>query len=182
MKVERRFKATLSDASIVQMFRVQNKMLWKFYTQEKARLLRKNKGVVNEKLLFHGTRSNDPSLIYNGEEGFEMRLCAGMWGQANYFAVNASYSDNYAFVRENVREVLLVKVLTGDSCKMDPDNSLRLPPEKPRSTMEEDGITSTLQCAKQRYDTVNGCTNGSQVYMTYDNRKSYPAYLIRYKK
>ena len=178
MEIESRFKATLPTASIVEILRIQNKMLWKSYGQEAARLKRRNKGRVNEKLLFHGTRTNDPSLIYNGEEGFEMRLCSGMWGQANYFAVDASYSHCYAFVRSDVREMFLAKVLTGDSVKLEPDSSLRLPPEKPRPSRD----VSTLQYAKRRYDTVNGFTNGTEVYMTYDNHKAYPAYLIQYKK
>ena len=66
---------------------------------------------------FHGTRGNDPKLIYEGENGFDMRYSnQGMWGQANYFAVNASYSDNYAYqTPDGYKEMFLVKVLTGDS-------------------------------------------------------------------
>ena len=177
-KIESQFKETLPNATIVDILRIQNKMLWQSYMQEAAKLKRRNNGVVNEKTLFHGTSSNDPSLIYNGEDGFEMRLCSGMWGQANYFAVNAKYSDGYAFVRNGTREIFLAKVLTGDSVKLEPDRTLRLPPEK----RANNGPRSTLQYAKRRYDTVNGVTNGSQVYMTYHNQKSYPAYLIQYKR
>ena len=36
-------------------------------------------------------------MLYTGSEGFDMRFSAvGMWGKATYFAVNASYSDNYS--------------------------------------------------------------------------------------
>jgi len=50
-------------------------------------------------MLFHGTRTTDPSLVYKGEEGFDMRFSeGGMWGKAVYFAVNSSYSHNgYSF-------------------------------------------------------------------------------------
>ena len=178
--VELKFKTTLNSANITKICRIQNKMLWRSYMQEYSRLKRKNKGEVNEKQLFHGTRKNDPTLIYNGEEGFDMRLSSdGMWGQANYFAVNASYSDDYAFVKNGVSEIFLVNVLTGNSCKMESNRSLRLPPEIPRPVKGDSG-TSTFE--RRRYDSVNGVTNGSQVYMTYDNRKSYPAYLIYYRK
>ena len=181
--VESQFKTTLSSATITNILRIQNRMLWKSYIQEKSRLLKKNKGEVNEKQLFHGTRKNDPELIYNGEEGFEMRLAGdGMWGQANYFAVNASYSDDYAFVQDGLRAIFLVSVLTGKSFKMEPDRSLRIPPEIPGPTVKGDSVRSTLPYAKRRYDSVNGFTNGSEVYMTYDNRKSYPTYLINYQK
>ena len=48
--------------------------------------------------LFHGTSDNDQQQIYDSEEGFDMQFSAsGMWGQANYFAVNASYSNSYAY-------------------------------------------------------------------------------------
>ena len=88
---------------------------------------------MNEKMLFHGTRTNKPRLIYEGEDGFDMRYSAeGMWGKANYFAVNASYSNSYAHNNANTgkKEVFLVKVLTGESYECAPDGSLRFPPLK----------------------------------------------------
>jgi hypothetical protein len=44
--------------------------------------------------MFHGTRVNQPKLIYEGEEGFDMSYAAisGSKGGGNYFAHNASYS------------------------------------------------------------------------------------------
>lgn len=179
-RVAQRFKASLPNASIQQITRIQNKWLWGKYINHKKRLGRKNNGLVNEKELFHGTSRNDPKLIYDGEDGFDMRFSAqGMWGQANYFAVNASYSDNnYAYRRSGgLKELFLAKVLTGDSYECASNTSLRIPPEK------QGGIMSTLQrnFARTRYDTVTGTTAGSRVYMTYDNEKAYPAYLIQYK-
>ena len=175
-KVEARFSATLPSQHIQQITRIQNKWLWERYAQHKQRLTYKNNGAVNEKELFHGTRHNDPKLIYEGEDGFDARFSAqGMWGLANYFAVNASYSNAYAYQASNgYREMFLVKVLTGDSYQCTSDRSLRLPPEKPG------GASGSLQFAKTRYDTVTGTTGGSWVYMTYDNDKAYPAYLIQY--
>ena len=96
-----------------------------------------------------------------------------MWGKANYFAENASYSNTYAHTTaDGYKEVFLVKVLTGDSYNSPPDPSLRKPPSK--STESSGGGLQLL------YDTVTGRTHGSQVYMTYDNDKAYPAYLIKY--
>jgi hypothetical protein len=199
--IDRRFKSTLGAANILSIIRIQNKWLWKKYTLEKELLNRKNKGRINEKELFHGTRANDPKLIYNGQQGFDMRMSNnGLWGQANYFAVNSSYSDQYAFVSGGTREMFLVKVLTGDSYECNPNSNLRLPPKKPvtqtcpkttavtnpgTTVAGEENVWTTagsLRFEVQRYDTVTGTTGGSRVYMTYDNEKSYPAYLIRYKK
>ena len=177
-RVEQKFRATLGSSQIVTVSRIQNSWLWEKYCHHKERLHLKNSGVVNEMELFHGTRSNDPKLIYEGENGFDMRYSnQGMWGRANYFAVNASYSNGYAFHTPNgYKEMFLVKVLAGDSYNCVSDSSLRKPPEKP--------VTSRggkVQFSKMDYDTVTGVTGGSQVYMTYDNDKAYPAYLIKYR-
>lgn len=179
------FKKSLSTANIMEIERVQNQWLWRKYTSQKEALELKNRGRTNEKLLFHGTRGNNPSLIYNGENGFDMRMSnQGMWGQANYFAVNSNYSDSYAYVNGDVRQMFLVKVLTGDSCELLPDSKLRMPPKKPKSQQNQgaQGHSGSLRFEVKRYDTVCGTTGGSQVYMTYDNEKAYPAYLIHYKK
>ena len=176
-RVESKLKNTLPNVTVVKVTRIQNKWLWERYAQHKQRLAYKNDGSVNEKELFHGTRNNDPKLIYEGEDGFDMRYSAqGMWGLANYFAVNANYSHGYAYTRsDGAREMFLVKVLTGDSYPCPTNPNLRMPPEKQGTTG-----SGRLQFAKVRYDTVTGTTRGSQVFMTYDNDKAYPAYLIQY--
>ena len=164
---------------ICSITRIQNKWLWEKYAIQKKRLDRKNGGRVNEKELFHGTGKNDPKLIYNGEDGFDMRYGAqGMWGVANYFAVKAEYSHDYAYTAfpSGAKEMFLVKVLTGDSYESKSDRTLRMPPAKP-TTKAQGG---DVQFAQMKYDTVKGQTRGSHVYMTYDNDKAYPAYLIRY--
>ena len=102
--------------------------------------------------LFHGTRDNDPKLIYEGEAGFDMRYSsAGLWGLANYFAVKASYSDLYAYTRpDGYKEMFMVKVLTGDSCDLLSNKELRMPPVKPVSVSRNLRIIMTLSLASQR--------------------------------
>ena len=166
-KVARQFNVTLPQKYIVKIERIQNKWLWEKYYQHRDRMKRKNDRVINEKFLFHGTRNTLPSNIYKDEEGFDMRFGrAGMWGNGNYFAVNASYSDDYAYRRpDGTQQMFLAKVLTGRSIELPPHSTLRLPP-KGQGNM--------------RYDTVNGETNGSRVYIAYSNDKAYPFYLISY--
>ena len=177
-RVEQKFQATLSTSRIVSISRIQNTWLWEAYCAHKKRLHLKNNGNVNEKELFHGTRSNDPKLIYEGENGFDMRYSnQGMWGTANYFAVNASYSNNYSYTTyDGCKEIFFVKVLTGDSYRCVSNGSLRKPPQKPRGS-----AGGKVHFTNMDYDSVTGDTNGSQVFMTYDNDKAYPAYLIKYK-
>ena len=177
-KVSQKFQRTMPLTRIVEITRIQNKWLWERYVFQRKRLNKKNDGKINELELFHGTRTNDPKLIYENEDGFDMRYSnSGMWGQANYFAERASYSDSYAHRSyDGYREMFFAKVLTGDSFDCSSDSSLRKPPFK--STGSTGG---GLQFAQAQYDTVTGYTNGSQVYMTYDNEKAYPAYLIKYQ-
>ena len=172
LKVSEPFLATLPSKHIIKIQRIQNKWLWEKYYQHRERMKTKNESVINEKLLFHGTRNTPPSDIYQDEEGFDMRFSnAGMWGMGNYFAVNASYSDGYAHhLSDGTWQMFLAKVLTGHSITLESDSTLRMPPIKEPSAQR-----------KIRYDTVTGCTQGSQVYIAYSNDKAYPFYLISYK-
>lgn len=63
--------------------------------------------------------------------------------------------------------MFFAKVLIGISIKLNPDNSLKMPPLIPGSTIE-------------RYDSVEGFTGNSTVFMIYANKKAYPEYLITY--
>ena len=51
------------------------------------------------RFLFHGTLSTDPQLIYNSEDGLDLRFARnGMMGKGIYFAEDPAYSHNYAFL------------------------------------------------------------------------------------
>ena len=172
-KVQTRVHETMPNVTIKKLERIQNQWLWEKYAQHRTRIHKKNQGKIGEKDLFHGTSETDPSLIYNGEEGFDMRFCSkGMWGVGNYFAVNASYSHSYAHrVSGEKHQMFLTRVITGESCSCESNSSLRIPPKKP----------SARKFADERYDSVTGTTRGSRVFIIYDNLKAYPLYLITYQ-
>ena len=135
---------------------------------------------AGEKKLFHGTKQTDPKGIYSGDAGFDLRHSGtGMWGVGSYFAVNASYSSGYSYQKRvlgqsnPLRQMFVAKVLTGACIRLDPNRQLRFPPE--RTDQQEGGVV-----IRRRYDSVQGTTGGSQVYIIYDNAQSYPAYLITY--
>ena len=89
-----------------------------------------------------------------------------MWGAAVYFAVNASYSHAYSHPIDNgQRQLILSEVLIGDTVKL-PSAKYTCPPKKPGTDID--------------YDSIQGFTGGSDVYMVYSNNKSYPRYLITY--
>lgn len=164
------FQQTLPNARIQRVDRIQNKPLWRRYLDCAKRTIDYGEN-LGEKLLFHGTRTNDPRLIYEGDSSFDMRFCnLGMWGKGNYFAVNASYSNGYAHNAGRYKQMLVATVLTGLSYYSQSNGSLRQPPFRAQA---EDGI-------RRRYDSVCGDTGGSRVYITYDNERAYPMYLITY--
>ena len=125
---------------------------------------------VNIRHLYHGTSSNPPENIYGSDDGFNINYSnAGMWGKANYFAVNASYSHTYKHtVSDGKFQMFYAKVILGEPKTMRPDGTLREPPMKEDST-------------RVRHDSVKGKTGGSDVFMVYSNKKAYPEYLITYK-
>ena len=131
-EVVNKLRSTLPAAAIIKVERIQNIWLWTRYQQDKQRIVRKVGGEANEMIVYHGTSTNPPALIYKGEQGFESRLASsGMWGKASYFAVNAAYSNNYAFQCGNGnRQLFSVKICAGDVIEMTPDQTLRLPPLK----------------------------------------------------
>ena len=175
MAVEDSFLSTLPNAEVKLIERIQNRVLWRKYLDKSKEMKDFGGGELNEQLLFHGSRMNDPKLIYRGDASFDMRHSRdGVWGRGNYFAVNASYSDVYAFVVNSggmgCRKMLAAWVLTGHSYHSDAHN-FQNPPF--RDDCEEGQV-------QRRYDSVTGTTGGRKVYITYDNTLAYPAYVITY--
>ena len=107
-------------------------------------------------------------MIFEGDEGFDMTFCqSGMWGIANYFAFNASYSHNYRHDLPNgQKQMFVANVIMGKEKIMPSTPSLRMPP--------------LIEGSNLRYDCVQGNTNGSDVVMIYANKKAYPQFLITY--
>ena len=50
----------LPTTSVVQIDRIQHCQLWEKYALEKSHMNHRNNSLVNEELLFHGTRKNNP--------------------------------------------------------------------------------------------------------------------------
>ena len=171
--VEELMKQSLPGVRIEAVERIQNKHLWQKYSFFRRAMQRRMNGRdINEKELFHGTRSNAPSLIYDSDKGFDFRFGSSdcLWGQGSYFAVKASYSDrSYAYhLPSGKKQLILASVATGESKFMNKREKLSVPPLKPGST-------------KERYDTIKAVTGESEVYVVYDHEKAYPAYLISYR-
>lgn len=174
--VAERFLSTLTNADIRRIDRIQNRVLWRKYIDKSREMCQFGEGVLNEQLLFHGSRTNNPELIYKGDASFDMRFSHdGLWGHGNYFAVNASYSNSYAFTSVMLHKKMLAAwVLTGRSFHSEQHNSFTYPPYL------DSGADVAQGGVRRRHDSVNGTIGGSKVYITYDNTLAYPAYLITY--
>eukprot|EP01048_Picozoa_sp_COSAG05_P025240 COSAG05_NODE_6330_length_978_cov_2.601820_1_plen_264_part_10 len=167
--VRDRMRATMreADRQIQRVQRVQNVLLWEYYSMRKDLMKKRSGSDPNEVTVWHGTRSTDPKIIYSDtQDGFMMQYSAkGMWGTGIYFAENASYSDGYANTAHSgagQRSFFLAKLLAGEEVHLPSNNSLRVCPDKPGGG---------------RYDTVTGTTGGSKVYIVYENGRAYPEYL-----
>ena len=183
-EIAAQFTRTMPRSTIVRIERVQNRILWRRYHDCKERLRRDPElPSVGEKLLFHGTRQTDPEQIYSGDAGFDIGFSSdrGHWGQGIYFAANASFSDGYAHAKNSLAysvplcKMLVAKVLTGLAFVSPRNSKLRFPPERADTGAEEGRV-------RRRYNSVQGTSRGSEVYITYTNEQAYPAYVISYRQ
>ena len=85
-EIKKLVHASLPSARIHTLQRIQNQWLWEKYTFSKERMHKQNKGIVNEKRLFHGTSSTPPEKIFKSrQQGFDFRFCtSGRWGTGTY--------------------------------------------------------------------------------------------------
>ena len=167
LDVSKAFKKTCPELEIVKITRIQNKKLWENYIFEKKRL--HFKGNSTEKMLFHGTKGNDPRKLYTGiEEGFDLRLAHhGVVGKGIYFAELASYSTNgYAYSKSNGNFILIyANVLVGAFIDGMASSNYLMPPLMPNDS-------------NLRYDSVRTARTNFTVY---NGNRAYPSYVIEYK-
>ncbi len=179
--VLRRMQDTLPRVICKKIERVQNKTIWERHKLEKQQMSARNNGEINDKLLFHGTGNTNPHQIAQSEDGIDFRHSTRerklMWGKGAYFAVKASYSNQYAYkLAEGTRQIILVNVLTGFSHNYGSTHNYDLTKPPPRPVHPGAPVLSS----NRSYDTVCGHTGDSDVYVVYDLTKSYPAYIITY--
>ena len=100
-KVQEAFKIS----PILELYRIQNKPIYKQYYEEKNFLRELNGGQeVREMKLYHGTGSVDPAILYGDKE-----ICFNVnftndynsLGKATYFAEESAYSNDYSFLSSN---------------------------------------------------------------------------------
>ena len=121
-----------------------------------------------EKLLFHGTTSDVVDAICKHNFDHRMRGKNGtLYGEGSYFAVNASYSNNYSG-QSGERFMFLASVLTGEYKLGGRD--LRRPPLRDPSNPAS--------------DLYNSCVDSEvnpKIFVIFNDEQCYPSYLIKYR-
>lgn len=173
-EVEQLFRKSMKrEMKIEKISRVQNRFMWETYCRKKENMIEKAKGdqrKVNEKRLFHGTNPRSVEAIC--KNNFDWRLNgknATAYGKGSYFAVEASYSHNYAKEDGNKsRFMFLAKVLAGSYTEG--ESSYPTPPRK-----EPSNPTSDL------YDSCVDDESNPTIFVVFDKNQLYPEYIIQYR-
>nr|KAG5702367.1 hypothetical protein BaRGS_002149 [Batillaria attramentaria] len=99
IEVAIRFHTTMTfpQADVTQILRIQNPIMWKYYSLKRLEMVQENDGLsVEEKMLFHGTKCSVIDAICR--KGFDWRVCGKhgtAYGHGCYFARDSIYSHNY---------------------------------------------------------------------------------------
>ena len=158
------FFQTLPDRAILSIIKVHNKVCWDNFVKKVKQYSESNPNTLLIKPLFHGSSKTDPEVIMRDDVGFKTgKSNHGMWGRGIYFAVNASYSDGYAYIDKvnKGRSIFLSNVFVGNPKFEDENREITQPPKG--------------------YHSVTGITKGTTVYILYEDGLAYPGYLINYK-
>ena len=120
-----------------------------------------------EKQLFHGTTTEVIDAIC--KQNFDHRLHGKngtKYGEGSYFAVKASYSNNYSS-GQKTRFMFLASVLTGEFTVG--KTRLRRPPLKDPSNPASD-----------LYDSCVDNEDDPTIFVIFNDEQCYPSYLITY--
>jgi len=162
-EISKFFNFGFENAQVSRLTRIQNYDLWNNYiTTIGSRTELGPYESIQRKLLFHGTRHNNPSDIYKGSEvGFDMKFAnpCGRYGKGIYFSTNSSYSHSYAHTSGmGTYKMLMADVYTGMSFT------------KKRNTIFSQ-LTDDQDSLYAQEDNF---------FVLYKNSQSYPLYLVEY--
>jgi len=165
--VEERLNSDGFSATVTKVERVQHKMRWEKFADQRNYVARGNGGNANELRLWHGTGGTASKQVATSASGIDPIYSApGYYGRGSYFAEEADYSDRgYAHnVGDGLKELLLVRVLAGKvDVRTAPDGSIRVP---------NAGCHSIKGPVK----------DSQQAYIVYEPHRSYPEYIVTYRK
>ena len=187
---------SLNSARLVRVQRVQNKRLWRAYSNFRDQeLVLTCGGDVNERLLFHGTGERSASMVLAHPHGIDPRFSnGGFYGHGIYLAddpsypIGGRYAHRVAGSRGRLVELIVVRAALGRQQEMGQHIS------KETRAMRMPGVRRVEGNANEPrilYDSVragphrpyvsgageSGC-DASIVHVVYEARQLYPAYII----
>jgi poly [ADP-ribose] polymerase 10/14/15 len=172
LDVERNVMATASGTvNEMEIYRIQNPALYRQYALHKAHMEHnKPTGVICERILWHGTKSDLTDQINAG--GFNRTYCgrnATLYGLGVYFALNWTYSaqERYSPIdNDGWKFIYQVRALTGEYTKGNKD--MKEPPFKPKTNI--------------RFDSAVDDINAPEIFVLFHDAEAYPEYLIRFNQ
>ena len=163
------FRKTCQN-QIISISEIQNKSLYRKYKLITSELIQTKKALnidTNnfEKYLWHGTRANNPEVIYKDDTyGFDVRYANnGSWGKGNYFGQTAQVSMGYLGFRNAQGNSILLfnKVFVGESIPGQ-GGLVKAPP---------------IPGTNRLYDS----TSNAQMVVIYDVWRAYPHYIVEFR-
>ncbi|XP_067325029.1 protein mono-ADP-ribosyltransferase PARP12-like isoform X7 [Anolis sagrei] len=169
IKIETVFQKTMDNYVIQRITRIQNPSLWEIFQWQKDQMKKKNGGQdVDERLLFHGTNTNNIKAICN--DNFDWRICGTngtVFGKGSYFARDARYSHNYCQRDEKIKVMFVAQVLVGNFVVGNANYSR--PPAKSIGML-------------QYYDSCVDKMMDPSIFVIFEKHQIYPAYMIYYSE
>nr|XP_060634103.1 zinc finger CCCH-type antiviral protein 1-like [Anolis sagrei ordinatus] len=169
IKIETVFQKTMDNYVIKKITRIQNPSLWEIFQWQKDQMKKKNGGQdVDERLLFHGTNTNNIKAICN--DNFDWRICGTngtVFGKGSYFARDARYSHNYCQRDEKIKVMFVAQVLVGNFILGNANYSR--PPAKSIGLL-------------QYYDSCVDKMMDPSIFVIFEKHQIYPAYMIYYSE
>ncbi|KAL2076617.1 hypothetical protein ACEWY4_027789 [Coilia grayii] len=160
------FNRTMAGCNILSIDRIQNVVLWTFFSVQRDNMKTRAKKDIDGKLLFHGTSSKYVDAICR--DNIDWRVCGKNgthYGQGSYFARDAKYSDEFTD-RSGTKSMFVCRILVGDFTLGNPED--RRPPIK-------------NQKQNIAFDScVNDVQNPTK-FVIFEKSQIYPEYLIQYK-
>ena len=197
--VDTKLKASLPTATLVELRRVENRLLWRRYWLKRREVaLKQPEGPESEEIkakeswLWHGTGSHDPAEVLEHETGLDPRFSRpGFYGTGLYLAERACYSDGtapesvvkktYAHVdaAAGTRSLLLCRAALGNhhDYGTETQESLTMPPKDTSSGLLFDSIRG----GPHRPDRSGPGDRDSAMYVLYDSCQAYPDYIVTYR-
>lgn len=151
-EISNKIKESYPKACVLYIDEVVNPILLESYVDRKSLMSH-----AEEKMLFHGTKSNNVNGIV--ENGFIAQLNkTSAYGIGTYFSIHANYSKDYTDVDKNgISYIFVCNVLVGE-CELGASNKRII-----------------------KDNAVNNLTNPSIYVTPYDNA-CYPKYLVAFHK